>query len=150
LQGQTVKLLGDGNVFPDQVVSALGSVTLSEGVSKLVAGLGFTGQIKTLYLDVGEPTIQGKRKKIAATTLRVHQTRGLKWGTSFDASILVEFKMRNDQPMGQPIELETGDQRLVMDPLWQEPGVGICIQQDYPLPATVLGIIPEIVVGDTK
>jgi hypothetical protein len=77
-------LLGDGNVFPDQVVSALGSVTLSEGVSKLVAGLGFTGQIKTLYLDVGEPTIQGKRKKIAAMSVRVHQTRGLKMGTDFD------------------------------------------------------------------
>jgi hypothetical protein len=57
--------------------------------------------------------------------------------------------MRNDQPMGQPIELETGDQRMVMPPLWQTQGV-ICIQQDYPLPATVLGIIPEIVVGDTK
>lgn len=149
LQGQTVKLLGDGNVFPDQVVSALGSVTVSESVSKLVAGLGFTGQIKTLYLDVGEPTIQGKRKKIAAMSVRVHQTRGLKMGTDFSADNLVEYKMRNDQPMGQPIELETGDQRIVMPPLWQTAGV-VCIQQDYPLPATVLGIIPEIVVGDTK
>lgn len=149
LQGQTVKVLGDGNVFPDQVVSATGSLTLTEGCSKLVAGLGYTGQIKTLYLDVGEPTIQGKRKKIAAMTVRVHQTRGLKMGTDFTADNLVEYKMRNDQPMGQPIELETGDQRIIMPPLWQEQGV-VCIQQDYPLPATVLGIIPEIVVGDTS
>lgn len=149
LAGQTVKILGDGNVFPDQVVSALGSITLTEGVSKVCAGLGFTGQIKTLYLDVGEPTIQAKRKKIAAMSVRVHETRGLKMGTDFGVDNLVEYKMRNDQPMGQPIELETGDQRIVMPPLYQTQGV-VCIQQDYPLPATVLGIIPEIVVGDTK
>ena len=50
---------------------------------------------------------------------------------------------------GQPIELFTGDQRIIMDPSWQEPGQ-VCIRQDYPLPAEVLGIIPEIVIGDTK
>lgn len=147
LVGQTVKLLGDGNVFPDQVVSASGTVTFTQPVSKAVVGLGFQAQMQTLYLDVGDPTIQGKRKKIAALTTRVADTRGLKMGSDFDH--LTEFKMRNSQPMGQPIELETGDQRIVMDPTWNVYGQ-ICIQQDYPLPASVLGVIPEIVVGDTK
>jgi hypothetical protein len=147
LTGQTVKLLGDGNVFPDQTVSASGTVTFSQPVSKACVGLGFTAQMQTLYLDVGDPTIQGKRKKIAALTTRVTETRGLKMGSDFDH--LTEFKMRNSQPMGQPIELETGDQRIVMDPTWNVYGQ-ICIQQDYPLPASVLGVIPEIVVGDTK
>ena len=147
LTGQTVKMLGDGNVFPDQVVSASGSVTFPEPVSKAIVGLGFVAQMQTLYLDVGEPTIQGKRKKIAALTTRVHETRGLKMGSDFDH--LTEFKMRSTQPLGSPIELETGDQRLIMDPSWNIYGQ-ICIQQDYPLPATVLGVVPEIVVGDTK
>lgn len=147
LTGQTVKMLGDGNVFPDQVVSASGSVTFPQPVSKAVVGLGFQAQVQTLYLDVGEPTIQGKRKKISALTTRVHETRGLKMGSDFDH--LTEFKMRNTQPMGSPIELETGDQRIIMNPSWNIYGQ-ICIQQDYPLPATVLGVVPEIVVGDTK
>jgi hypothetical protein len=148
LVGQTVKMLGDGNVFPDQVVADDGTVTFSQPVSKACVGLGFTAQMQTLYLDVGEPTIQGKRKKIAALTARVTETRGLKMGSDFDH--LTEYKMRTGSvPMGQPIPLETGDQRIVMDPTWNVYGQ-ICIQQDYPLPASVLGVVPEIVVGDTK
>lgn len=144
LEGQTVSILGDGNVFANQVV-ANGAITLNQSVSKIVVGLAYTAQLQTLYLDVGEPTIQGKRKKIAALTMRVTETRGLKAGSTFDT--LKEFKMRRRQTMGLPIALETGDQRLIMDPSWNEYGQ-ICIQQDYPLPATVLGVIPEIVVGD--
>lgn len=147
LAGQTVKMFGDGNVFPDQVVTDAGIVTFSQPVSKAVVGLGYQCQMQTLYLDVGEPTLQGKRKKIAALTARVHQTRGLKMGSTFNT--LTEYKMRSDQPMGQPIELFTGDQRIIMDPSWNVYGQ-ICIQQDYPLPATVLGVVPEIVVGDTS
>lgn len=147
LAGQTVKLLGDGNVFPDTVVSEEGTVTFSQEVSKAVVGLGYQCQMQTLYLDVGEPTIQGKRKKISRLTVRVTETRGLQMGSDFN--YLTEFKMRNTQMMGQPIELETGDQGIIMNPSWNEYGQ-ICIQQDYPLPATVLGVVPEIVVGDTN
>jgi hypothetical protein len=44
--------------------------------------------------------------------------------------------------------LVTGDARTLIDPSWDVPGQ-YCIQQSDPLPATVLGVIPEIVVGDT-
>lgn len=144
LEGQTVSILGDGNVFSPQVV-VNGQITLNEAVTKAVVGLSFVAQMQTLYLDTGEPTSQGKRKKIAALTMRVDQTRGLKAGPSFDQ--LTEFKMRHLQPMGSPIALQTGDQRLIMTPQWNENGQ-ISIEQAYPLPATVLGVIPEIVVGD--
>lgn len=146
LEGATVSVVGDGNVFPLKTV-VNGSITLEHPCSKVTVGLAFLPQMQTLYLDVGEPTIQGKRKRIAALSTRVTETRGLSYGNTFDT--LVEFKQRDDQPMGQPIELETGDQRIVMDPLWNQYGQ-ICIQQNYPLPATVLGVIPEIIVGDTK
>lgn len=148
LVGTTVKLLGDGNVFPDQVVSEVdGSVTFSSEVTRTIVGLGYTAQMQTLRLDIGAPTIQGKRKKIPALTTRVHETRGLKYGTTFNT--LTEFKMRNaSQLPSYPIDLQTGDQRIIMDPSWNVEGQ-ICIEQDYPLPATVLGVVPEIVVGDT-
>lgn len=148
LEGQTVAILGDGNVFTEQVVTD-GSVTLNQAVSKIVVGLPFTAQMQTLYLDVGEPTIQGKRKKISAVSMRVDQTRGLATGPTFDSNEIVEFKMRDDQPMGTPIALETGDQRVNVSPLWATEGQ-ICIEQSYPLPATVLGIVFEYAVGDTK
>jgi hypothetical protein len=43
--------------------------------------------------------------------------------------------------------LVTGDMRLIIDPSYNVHGQ-ICIRQDNPLPVTVLGVIPEVVVGD--
>ncbi len=102
--------------------------------------------MQSLYLDVGEPTIQGKRKNISAMTVRVVDTRGLKMGQTFDD--LTEYKDRNLNTIGLPIPLFTGDDRMIIGGGWNEQGQ-VCIQQDDPLPATILGIIPEIQVGDT-
>ncbi len=147
LNGQTVSILADGGVVTPQVVQN-GSITLLQPASKVIAGLKFTAQLQTMPLDVGEPTIQGKRKKINALTIRCADTRGLSAGSSF--TTLTPIKEMNPSViLGQPIPLVTGDERIIMDPIWGVPGQ-ICIQQSNPLPATVLGVIPEITVGDTK
>jgi len=99
-------------------------------------------------LDVGEPTIQGKRKKIASLNFKFANTRGVKAGRTL--STLMPMKDMNiTVPIGSPIPLITGDDRIVMDPVWDVPGQ-LWFQVDDPLPATVLGVIPEVVVGDTK
>jgi hypothetical protein len=100
-------------------------------------------------LDVGQEvnTIQGKRKKVGALTVRVKESRGLKAGRTF--STLTPIKELNRVTlMGLPVALITADERIVMDPLWDVPGQ-ICLQIDDPLPATVLGVIPEVVIGDS-
>lgn len=145
LEGQTVAILGDGNVYPNQVVSA-GRVTLNHPASRIIIGLPYQAQFQSLRLDTGEPTIQGKRKKISAVTMRVDKSRGLAVGTTFDTA--AEIKERVSQPYGHPIAVITGDERITMDPSWNEEGQ-VCAIQVYPLPATILGIIPEIVIGDT-
>lgn len=145
LEGEVVTILGDGNVFPNQTVIS-GTVILSQPCTKITVGLGYTADLQTLYLDTGEPTIQGKRKFISAMTARVDQTRGISMGPTFDD--LIEFKDRDLQTIGQPIGLFTGDQRVGIEDVWQEEGQ-MCIRQAYPLPATILGVIPEITLGDT-
>jgi hypothetical protein len=100
-------------------------------------------------LDVGQEvnTIQGKRKKVGALTVRVKESRGLKAGRTF--STLTPIKELNRVTlMGLPVALITADERIVMDPLWDVPGQ-ICLQIDDPLPATVLGVVPEVVIGDS-
>jgi hypothetical protein len=144
LEGKTVTGLADGSVIPPTVVTN-GQITLQQAASAGVVGLGYQGQLKTLYLDVGEPTIQGRRKKLPAITLRVVDTRGLKAGPTF--AMLQEIKERGLQPMGDPIQPITGDERVTMDPKWQDEGQ-VCVQQDYPLPATVLSFIPDVTIGD--
>jgi hypothetical protein len=146
LNGQTVSILADGNVAPQQVVKN-GSITLDRAYSAITVGLPFTCQLQSLYVDVQEAggTIQSKRKTIPAVTVRMQDSRGLKAGPTFDS--LVEIKERTTEPMGQPIQLFTGDQRIVLPARYNVPGQ-ICIQQDYPLPSTILALIPELVVGD--
>jgi hypothetical protein len=148
LAGQTVSINADGGVVTPQVVASDGSITLTSPATKVTAGLGFQCQGQTMPLDVGEPTIQGKRKKIAALNFKFANTRGIKAGRTL--STLMPLKDMNiNVPIGSPIPLITGDDRIVMDPLWDVPGQ-LWFQVDDPLPATVLGVIPEVVVGDTK
>lgn len=146
LEGETVGILGDGNVFTEAVVDH-GSITVNHAVSRIIVGLPYSAKFQSLYLDTGDPTIQGKRKKIAALTARVEKTRGLKMGSTFDT--LVEIKERTTELYGRPVQPITGDERLVMDQSWNSAGQ-VCIQQDYPLPCTVLAVIPEIALGDGK
>lgn len=145
LEGEIVAILGDGNVFPNQVVTN-GEVILSQPCSKITVGLPYTAQLQTLYLDTGEPTIQGKRKNIIAMSIRVDQTRGLEAGPTFDD--LTAYKDRDLNTIGQPIELFTGDQRLIVGGGWTTEAQ-MCVQQSNPLPATILGLIPEIQLGDS-
>lgn len=121
------------------------------GYTRVTIGLSYLPQLQTLPLDLGEPTVQGKRKKIAAVTLRVKDSLGLSMGR--DSSTLLPLQdliignvgsMTNQRVTG----LVTGDVRGYMDPLWDVPGQYL-IQQPFPYPSTILGVIPEIVVGDT-
>lgn len=144
LEGMTVAIFGDGNVFPSKVVTN-GAVTLNHASSNIVVGLPYKAQFQSLYLDVGEPTVQSKRKRIVALTARVQDSRGLWMGPDFDS--LVPHKDRSSEPLGEPIQLFTGDQRMIIAPTYNQYGQ-VCIELRDPLPATILGIIPEVVIGD--
>ncbi|MGA2735134.1 MAG: hypothetical protein ABSG35_21355 [Syntrophobacteraceae bacterium] len=91
--------------------------------------------------------VQDYRKKIAAVVLRVRDTRGLKVGPNFNT--LTEIKERSALvSMGAAVPLFTGDERVIIsaDYLVDD---DVCVQQDNPLPCTVLGVIPEVSIGDS-
>ena len=144
LEGQKVAILADGNVFPQQTVTG-GKVALPQAVSVAHVGLPITADAETLNPEPGQGTIQGRRKRVTAVTLRVEQTRGLKVGP--DADHLTEFKERKSQPYGAPIELLTGDEKIAIGTAWAQTG-SVFIRQSQPLPASILAIIPEIDVGN--
>jgi hypothetical protein len=148
LEGKTVGILGDGNVFPPAVVSG-GAIALDTPASQIVIGLPYDAELETLDLDVGDPTIQGKRKKIAAVNVKLENSRGIKVGgvnENATYSRLTEVKERSTQMYGTPIGLLTGQERVILDPTWNSNG-RILIRQDNPLPCTVLAVIPEVELG---
>lgn len=148
LEGKTVGILGDGNVFPAAVVTG-GRIALDNPASQIIIGLPYTAELETLDLDVGDPTIQGKRKKISAVNVKLEDSRGIKVGGVYengDYTQLTEVKERSTQMYGTPIGLLTGQERVILDPTWNSNG-RILIRQDNPLPCTILAAIPEVDVG---
>lgn len=145
LEGMEVMALADGEVVGPLTVSG-GQVVLPKPAAAVVVGLAYQSQLQTLRLDLGEPTTQGKRKTVPAVTARVDCARGLKFGPDFDS--LYEYKDLQ-VVYSVPQDLITGDLRINITSSWNT-DAQICVQQDYPLPATVLGLIPEVLVGDTQ
>lgn len=151
LAGATVTGLADGVVIPPFVMPASGSFTLP-AASKVTIGLAYTCQLQTLAIDLGEPTAQGKRKQITGVTVRVENTLDLKIGRTFDSLVAMkDLVVGNVGSASNEVvtNLVTGDARTIIDSAWTVPGQ-YCIEQSVPKPATVLGVIPEIIVGDTK
>jgi hypothetical protein len=155
LAGETVTGLADGVVIPSFVMPANGDFTLATAASKVTIGLGFTCKLQTLPLDLGDPTIQGKVKKINAVDARIADTLGLYIGAEF-GSRMVRMKdlivgnvssMLTGQSSQRITDLVNGDARTFLDPTFTVPGQ-YCIEQRQPLPATVLGLISDYTVGD--
>jgi len=156
LAGQTCTGLADGVLIPTFVMPADGNFTLATSASKVIIGEAIRCRLKTLALDIGEPTIQGKVKKINHVDVRVADTLGLDIGNDFDNLtpmkdlILGEV---NSMLTGQKDQLITGlftgDARTYMSPAYSVPGQ-YCIEQSKPYPATILGVFPSYTVGDDR
>lgn len=139
LDGLTVSILADGNVVPSQVVVS-GAITLQHAASIVTVGLPFQAQLQTLPLDPGQPSVLGARRRISQVRLMLENSRGLKAGTRAD--LLTEFKERKGEAMGQPTALVTGTEQVLTLAGWDYEQ-RVMVQQDYPLPATVLGAFYE-------
>jgi hypothetical protein len=145
LEGEEVQILAAGNVEDPKVVTN-GQVSWSTPADIVTVGLPYECQLQTMRIDLGQPTVQGKMKTIPAVTVRVQDTRGLRVGPTFDDMWLM--KERSTEPMGQPVQLITGDELITIGSRYMTEGQ-ICIEQDFPLPATVLGCFPSVSIGDT-
>jgi hypothetical protein len=144
LEGKTVAILGDGSVVPNQVVSG-GAVTLDGSYTKVIVGLPYEADLETLNLELpGAATSQGQMKKIAQCTLRVKDARGVRVGLNQGAA--QEVKQRRSEYLGAPMQLYAGDWTVVVPTEWNRDG-RLFVKQAYPLPVTILDLIPEVNMG---
>ena len=143
LEGRTVDIFADGNKMPARSVSG-GGVVLERAASRALVGLPYDCDLETLDGDAGEPTVQGRRKRVGSVTLRLHESRGLQVGPGSDA--LTEMKERSDEAWGEPIALFSGDRELLIEPRWSDGG-RVFVRATPGLPATVLAVIPRLDVG---
>jgi hypothetical protein len=156
LAGLTVTGLADGIVIPPFVMPISGAFVLDTPASKVTIGLGYTCDLQTLAIEAGEPTIQGKVKSIPDVNVRVAQTLGLSIGPDFNHLVPMKdlvvgnvSSMLTGQQSQLVTDLVTGDARTFLGSTYTVPGQ-YCIRQSNPMPASVLGVIPNIVVGDER
>lgn len=169
LVGQPVVGLADGVPIGPLTVQSDGSVILPFPASLVTLGRGYTVQLQTPYLDIGNPTVQGRRKDISAATVRVDASAapmvgsnqpdggsftptqiGPAW-TNLQPSVTQDpqqFPGTYVNPSGQTVTLLfSGDFRANLQPGWDERGQ-LAVQQTLPVPLAVNALIPEALMGD--
>lgn len=143
LEGETVKVIADGAVHPDETVSS-GSLTLDYQSSKVHIGLGYTGILETMNLEGGGTNgpSQTKYKNVHKAGIRFYQTLGPKYGT--DNYNLSQILFRNTNSfLNRPPELFSGDKEVVFSDRYGRYKT-ITVRQDSALPCTVQLISPHL------
>lgn len=145
LEGRTVSILADGNVFPQQVVTG-GAVTISHASTKWQIGIPITSDLETIPLQIEtQASGQGRAKVINKIWPRVASSSGIKVGPDFNS--LVPYKQRTDEPYGTAPRVQTGElPGIVLTPKWQQDG-SVCLRQTDPLPLTIDSITFEASIG---
>lgn len=144
LEGETVKVLADGAVHPDVVVTQ-GAITLQQAASKIHVGLGFVSDIKLLPLTLEAPAGgQGRVKNVNEVSIRVYRSSSIKAGPSLDT--LREYKQRTSEPYGSPPAWVSDEVDITLTPSWSNGGQ-VYVRQDQPLPLTILSMTLEVAVG---
>src|SRR5690606_3531541 len=103
LAGEICTGLADGQIIPDFVMPTDANFTLTAPASTVVVGLKYICNLQTLALDIGEPSIQGKVKKISSVDVRVADSLGLDIGNDFNHLTPMEDLIR-----GQVASMLTG------------------------------------------
>ena len=147
LEGETVQILADGAVVPDQVVIN-GTITLDKAASKINYGLGYVSDVETMRIEAGSAngTSQGKIKRINKVTIRFFDTLGAKFGPNENKLDIIPFRSTSD-PMDSAPPRFSGDKEGSFNSGYETEG-RVFIRQEQPLPLTVLAIMPKVRTND--
>jgi hypothetical protein len=143
LEGEEVAILGDGAVFPTQVVTnAALPEALSETVSVCHIGLPYTYKWKPMRLDQASAkgTTKGSIKKIAEVVISFFRTLNARYS---DGTTERGIDFRKTEAYTTPPSLFTGDKVVVADGGFDVED-GFEITGSDPLPCTVRAIVPRL------
>lgn len=143
LEGQTVQVLADGAAHPDRTVTA-GQITLQVAASTVQVGLGYTSILQPTRIEAGaqDGTAQGKTKRINKAVIRFLYTLGAKAGPSTAILDTLQFRTASDD-MDQPPPIFSGDKLMEWPGDYDFDGYMV-VQQDQPLPMTVVALMPLV------
>lgn len=147
LEGETVSICVDGSNHPDRVVTG-GQVTLDRAGSLVHVGYRFVSRLQTMRLEMAGNggTSQSQVKQTGRVFLRLQSTTGLRFGPSFD-NMDEMVTLDTSLAVGTAPALFTGDYECNW-PGNTDKNAYFCVEQDKPLPATVVAIFPRTTIND--
>ncbi len=142
LEGETVDVLGDGIVFPQEVVTG-GQVVLSRDVEEVEIGLHYDTTIVTLPPEIALPegSMQGRPVSISEVVVKLHKSIGCEVEGE-----QLPFRRFGADVLDAAVEPFTGDKRVTT--IGWARGRKITIRQTQPLPLCVLALVKRITAGD--
>lgn len=140
LEGSVVQIVADGVDVGDLTVIG-GEVLIGSPAAVVTIGKGYTSELQTLPVTFQqiEGAGRGRTKNVQKAYLRVLDTAGLRVGPDSLSTVPVEGLDSSS--------LSTGERRAVVPGKWSDDGE-LYVSQSRPLPATILGVTLDIVLGD--
>ncbi len=138
LEGETVKVLVDGGVHPEQTVDS-GEIELDYAGGLVHVGLGYEHVLQPTKIQQGDGrgASTGRRQRYEAVALLVHRSGGSAVGRPGIAGDPLKYKTLGQYDTAVPLATEQ-----VATPFrgeWVE-GASLIVRGDDPLPFNVLGI----------
>lgn len=142
LEGETVNIVGNMAVYPNQIVTS-GQVTgLDPQVTTADVGLPYTSTVKTLRppLETQNGTLYARPIGTYATVITLLESLGL----TYNGDVLPFRKMGD--PLNEPPPIFTGDKEVNIQGWDAE--ADVTLQQTQPLPCTILALSRTLQIGD--
>lgn len=146
LEGKDVTIFSDGSVEPLQTV-VNGEISLEIPSSHVVVGLPYESEMETLSINLGneQQTTQHSTVNIPRATILFKDTVSAFVGSSEEE--IYEMRFRTDEMGEDPIPLYTGKKEITIGSGFNDSG-RVIVKQTYPLPITVLSIMPDAEMGE--
>lgn len=143
LEGLTVQVLADGAVQTNKVVVG-GQFTLDRPASVVTYGLQYISRLVPMRIEGGsvDGTSQGKVKRITSLIIRFLDSLGGRVGR-YKGKMDDISRRKPVTPMGQANPIRSGDEEVDFPGEWDREQL-FEIQQDQPLPMTVVAIMPGV------
>jgi len=139
LEGETVKVVTDGALHPDCVVSN-GKITLKAQADVVHVGYGYRGLLKSTNLNIGgtSGSAQNKPRNAYKVIFEFLNTIGVKFGTDLYNLTKIDFRNVGSRT-NRPQPLFSGSKYKIYDDRTENRKYAYVVQ-DSPLPCTIQAI----------
>lgn len=137
LDNETIVVRGDDFILDDETVSS-GSITTSDSVSTMEAGLSFFAEVQPLPLDiiVGGQSYAGEWKSVQKINIQLLDSRNIK--VDIDGTVTrPPFRSFGEDVLDDPVSLFTGWKQIIAGGIRRD--TDVTITQEEPLEFKILG-----------